>query len=104
MTLTLWSITVGLACCVITVVITVCRQRAFEYRHIGSYTLSFLSGTNMPIALKLVVAGMFPDAALSASTLSGLEKYVSFAGIAFLLATLIAIWSQLRSAWIVTSE
>ena len=88
----------GFAVCVIVVVITIARQRRFDATDIGGFVAAFLSGTNLPPAVFLCGYAFWPDPPGS-SKLQGLDKYVSFAGLALLLVSLVSIWALCRRAF-----
>lgn len=90
---------VGFIACVAVIVITVYRQRRFEPSDVGSFVAAFLAGTNLPPALFLCVYAFSPDAPAVKTKLDGLEKYVSFAGLALLLVSAVSLWALCKKAY-----
>lgn len=94
-----WAILIGFFACAAVISVTIARQRRFEASDVGSSVASFLAGTNIPPALYLCVYGFSPDPASVATKLHGLEKFVSFAGLALLLVSGVSVWGLLHKAY-----
>jgi hypothetical protein len=93
---------VGFGACIVVIAITIHRQRRFEATDVGSFVAAFLTGTNVPPALFLCTYAFFPDPVAVHTKLHGLEKYVSFAGLALLLVSLVSLWAVCKKAYDVT--
>ena len=89
----------GFVTAVLVAAISVGRQKRFEPSDVGTFVASFLAGTNLPPAFYLCAYAFSPDAPLVKTKLDGLEKYVSFAGLALLLVSLVSIWGLCKKAY-----
>jgi len=98
MTLNSFATAAGFLCCVVIAAVTIYRQRRFEPSDVGAFVAAFLAGTNLPPAVFLCVYAFSPDAPMVKTKLHGLEKYVSFAGLALLLVTLVSLWALYKKA------
>ncbi len=99
MSLNALSTAAGFFCCIVIAAVTIYRQRRFEPLDVGAFVAAFLAGTNLPPAMSLCVYAFSPDAPTVNTKLLGLEKYVSFAGLALLLVTLVSLWALYKKAY-----
>jgi hypothetical protein len=90
----------GFVSCISVVILTIIRQRRFEVADVGSFLAAFFGGANIPVALFLCAYAFYPDPAEVHTKLHGMEKYISFAGLALLLVSFTAIWSLCNRAYV----
>jgi len=95
---------VGFALSLAIVALTIIRQRRFEVADIGAFAAAFLSGTNLPAAVYLCTYAFAPDPPSAHTKLQGLEKYISFAGLALLLVSLVSLWALCKKAYDLPAE
>lgn len=89
----------GFALSLLVAALTIFRQRRFEVADIGAFAAAFLSGTNLPAAVYLCTYAFSPDPPSTHTKLQGLEKYISFAGLALLLVSLVSLWALCKKAY-----
>ena len=89
----------GFVACAAVLLVTIFRQRRFELTDVGSFAAAFLAGTNLPAAVFLCAYAISPDPPVVATKLHGIERFVSFAGLALLLVALVSIWGLCRKAY-----
>jgi len=93
------SVISGIACTGVVLTITVIRQKRLELSDLGSFIVTFFSGSNIPAAVFLFLYVFNPDPLLSQTKLKGYEKYISASGLVFFLATIITLWKLCKTAW-----
>lgn len=98
------SVVTGLASTLLVLLITVYYQKRFDTSDIGSFIAAFFSGSNLPPAVFLAMYLFADDPNLSQTLLKGYEKYISGAGLALFLVSLVAIWKLCATAWEVNTE
>jgi hypothetical protein len=96
-----WSALTGYVSAFLLLGITIVRQRRFDRVDIGPLAITYFSGSNLPAAVFLCYYVFDPDpaAVLAQTRLAGYEKYLSFAGMALLIVSLVGIWTLLRAAY-----
>lgn len=97
------STLLGFIAAIAVLILVVCRQKRLELSDLGSLGAAYFAGSNVPAALFLCWYTFDPDPATVQTKLHGYEKYVSFAGLAILVFSIITIWSQCQKAYALTS-
>jgi hypothetical protein len=89
----------GFITAVLIFVITLSRQRRLDGTDLGSLAVGFFAGSNLPAALFLCYYVFDPDPPSVQTKLHGYEKYIAFAGLAFLFISVVTIWTICKKAY-----
>jgi hypothetical protein len=79
--------------------ITIIYQRRFDTKDVGSFAAAFIAGSNIPPAIFLCLYGIYPDPSTVQTKLHGYEKYVSLAGLLFLVIATLTLWNLIKRAY-----
>jgi hypothetical protein len=94
----------GVACAVALSLITVIRQRRFDYSDIGSVMAVFLSGCNILPSLYICYFGLASHLnSTLPPTLKGYEKYLALAGLCSFAVSVVSIRTLFKKASTVVS-
>lgn len=93
------SILTGTVLTIAIILVTVKFQKRFDGTDLATFLGVFFSGSNLPPAIFLFLYAFMDDsAALQTSVLKGYEKYISMAGIALFLISILGIWKFFKTA------
>jgi hypothetical protein len=97
--LTRWIVSSGFLAAIFILIVTIRRQRRFEFKDVGGSVVAYFAGSNIPAAIYLCWYGFAPDPSTVLTKLHGYEKYVAFGGLCILLVSLISLWGLIKNAY-----
>jgi hypothetical protein len=78
--------------------LTVKYQKRFDGADLAAFLGAFFSGTNIPAAIFLTLYSFMEDPLLQQTKLKDYQKYITMAGLALLLTSILAIWKLCKTA------
>ncbi len=90
----------GIICAVALFLVTIIRQKRFDYGDIGSVMAAFLSGCNILPALYICYFGLASHLNTTLPpALKGYEKFIALAGLCSFSVSLVSLWTLLKKAY-----